>query len=170
MATPEQLVVVGRISGIYGVRGWVRVQSFTAPVENLFDYGHWHLRRPQGWQPIEVLEAKPHGKGFVAELEGLDDREEARALIGAEIAVPRAELPPAEPGEYYWSDLEGLRVETLAGVSLGTVDHLLETGANDVLVVNGEDRQRLIPYVTGQVIEEVNLDAGLIRVDWDPDF
>ena len=111
-----------------------------------------------------------HGKGLVVGLRDYTDRDQARSLIGLEIAVPRAELPAPEEGEYYWADLVGLKVETTEGQILGTVDHLIETGANDVLVVHGEDRERLIPFVADQVIRRVDLAAGLIQVDWDPDF
>jgi len=83
--------------------------------------------------------------------------------------VPRSALPAAGEDEYYWSDLEGLRVETLEGVDLGTVDHLIETGANDVLIVRG-DRERLIPFLRPSVVREIDLVAARIRVAWDPDF
>lgn len=169
-ATSAQLVVVGKIVGLYGVRGWVRVMSYTQPRENILRYRHWHLRRGDGWRPVEVAAGQNHGKGLVVGLRECTDRDQARGLIGLEIAVPRSELPPPAEGEYYWADLVGLRVETIEGQVLGTVDHLIETGANDVLVVHGDDRERLIPFVTDQVIRRVDLAAGLIQVDWDPDF
>ncbi len=109
------------------------------------------------------------GKGLVAKLKGCDDRESARDLIGALIQVRRGDLAELEPGEFYWADLLGLKVETLSGTELGAVDNLLETGANDVLVVRG-DRERLIPFLQGQVVHDVDLDKQRIRVDWDPDF
>ena len=115
------------------------------------------------------MEARQHGKGVVARLADCIDRDQAQALTGREIGIARDELPAAQPGEYYWHDLQGLSVVTLAGEPLGTVDHLLETGANDVLVVEGE-RERLIPFVMDQVIVRVDLDKGEIQVDWDKDF
>jgi len=165
----DDLVEVGRISGLYGVRGWVKVFSYTDPRENVVDYGPWYLRGPQGMAEMRVAEGRAHGKGVVVRLEGYDDREQARGLIGREILVRRDQFPPAEPGEYYWSDLVGLRVVTTAGVELGMVDHLLETGANDVLVVKGE-RERLIPFVPEQVVTEVDLAGKRLTVDWDPEF
>jgi len=162
-------VILGRIAGVYGVRGWVRVVSETKPKDNIFDYNPWLINLDGSWQSIEVIEGKPHGKGLVAHLAGYEDRDLARKLVGAEIAIERERLPAAAEGEYYWADLVGLKVITLDGTELGVVDHLLETGANDVLVVQGE-RERLIPFVQGQYVREVDLGAGLIRVDWDPEF
>lgn len=169
-AAGEQLIVVGTIVGLYGVRGWVRVMSHTQPRDNMLRYGQWHLGRNGNWRPAELEEGKVHGKGLVIKLQECSDRELARQLIGTEIAVPRSELEPAKDGEYYWADLIGLRVETVEGQPLGVVSHLLETGANDVLVAQADDRERLIPFVTGQVVKQVDLAAGLIQVDWDPDF
>ncbi|HEX5513662.1 MAG TPA: ribosome maturation factor RimM [Gammaproteobacteria bacterium] len=170
MAAGEQLVVVGTIVGLYGVRGWVRVMSHTQPRENLLEYKQWRLGRHGAWRPATVEAGQAHGKGLVVKLQECADRDQARSLIGTEIAVPRSELAPPADGEYYWVDLVGLRVETLAGQALGVVDYLFETGANDVLVVRGDDRERLIPFVTEQVVKQVDLVGGIIRVDWDPTF
>jgi len=176
--TQMQYVVVGKIGAPYGVRGWVKLYSFTEPSDNLLDYDPWYTypinnKTPatgdNGWIIAPVTEAKTHGKGFVAKFKGADDREAAARLTGQEIAIRRDQLPPTADGEYYWSDLQGLAVLTVDGVSLGVVDHLLETGANDVLVVKG-DRERLIPYVLGPIVKAVDLDAGTLQVDWDPDF
>jgi 16S rRNA processing protein RimM len=127
------------------------------------------LKRDGDWQERQVAEGSRHGKGVVARLVGCDDRDQAQSLMGYEIGVYRDQLPETEPGEYYWNDLKGLRVVTLQGESLGIVDHLIETGANDVLVVKGE-RERLIPFVQDQVVTKVDLDNGEIQVDWDKDF
>lgn len=116
-----------------------------------------------------MIEGRQHGKGVIALLADCSDRDQARALTGCEIGISRDALPAAQPGEYYWHDLQGLKVVTLAGEALGSVDHLIETGANDVLVVKG-DRERLIPFVMGQVIVQVDLEQGEIRVDWDREF
>ncbi len=169
MAERSPLVVVGRIAGVYGVRGWLRVISHTAPRENIFGYRNWHLRLRDEWKPVELVEGRQQGNRLVAALETVTDRDQARTLIGADIAVPRSELPPAEAGEYYWADLEGLQVLTVDGTELGVVDHLFETGANDVMVVRGE-RERLVPFVKDQVVRSVDLEAGRITVDWDPEF
>ena len=173
-----EYLVVGKIGAPYGVRGWVKLYSFTEPVDNLLDYDPWYTRpknskvpatEDEGWVIAPVTEAKTHGRGFVAQFKGIDDRDAAARLSGQEIAIRRDQLPPAAEGEYYWRDLQGLAVTTTEGVSLGVVDHLLETGANDVLVVKG-DRERLIPYVLGPIVKAIDLAAGTMQVDWDPDF
>jgi 16S rRNA processing protein RimM len=171
-SSPETTyIVVGKIGAPYGVRGWVKVFSYTEEMDALMDYDPWYTRsaKETDWHIAPVTEAKTHGKGLVAKFKGCDDRDAAALLTNQEIAITRAQLPPAEEGEYYWSDLIGLDVSTTEGVFLGKVDHLLETGANDVLVVKGE-RERLIPYVMGPIVKSVDLDAGTMTVDWDADF
>lgn len=166
----ERFVTLGRVSGLYGVRGWLRVHAETEPRENILRYSPWYLGQGGRWEPCRVEDGRVHGKGVVVKLAGCDDRDLAATFLDREIAVKRRQLADdLAPGEYYWTDLEGLAVETVDGVSLGRVDHLLETGANDVLVVEGE-RERLIPYLPGRVVVEVDLAARRIRVDWDPDF
>lgn len=166
---PSDLVEIGRISGVYGLHGWVKVYSYTEPRENILAYSHWHVHTRGQWRPMEVAEGRGHGKGVIARLAGCEDCDAASLLVGAEIAVTRKQLPPAGPGEYYWVDLEGLRVVTLSGIELGTVDHLFETGSNDVMVVKGE-RERLIPFIQGAVVVQVDLEHRIMRVDWDPEF
>lgn len=163
-------VLVGHISGVYGVRGWVKVFSYTEPRKNILSYLPWQVgSEGAGWQTIKRVEGRPHGKGIVAHLEGFDDRDVVRPLVGLEIKVKREQLPEIAADEYYWADLVGLQVETTDGISLGKVDHLFDTGANDVVVVVG-DRQRLIPFIRGEVITDINLDKGLMQVDWDPEY
>lgn len=164
-----RLITVGRITGLYGVRGWVRVLSHTDPRENILNYPCWLVQRGGEWRSMQLLEGRRQGKGVVAALDGIDDRDLARELMGADIAIRREELPPLPEGEYYWSDLQGLQVMTREGVDLGRVDHLLDTGANDVLVVTG-DRERLIPMIPGRYVISVDLELGRIEVDWDPEF
>jgi 16S rRNA processing protein RimM len=164
-------ITVGKTGAPYGVRGWVKVQSFTESAENLLDYEPWYVVSSESstWVEASVVEAKIHGKGVIARFEGCDDRDAALRMRGQEIAIRRDQLPEPEEGEYYWIDLEGLEVKTLDNISLGKVDRIEATGANDVLVVKGE-RERLIPYVMGNIVNEVNVGEGFIRVDWDPDF
>jgi 16S rRNA processing protein RimM len=175
----EDYLIVGRIGAPYGVRGWVKVFSHTEYPENLLDYDPWYLSGPRSaktdapnWRRCVVEEAKTHGKGIIAKLAGYDDRDAATLLRGVDIAIRKEQLPPPKEGEYYWVDLVGLEVENLAGESFGKVDHLLETGANDVLVVKGgpDEPDMLIPYVMDVFIKEVDLDAGVIRVDWEADY
>lgn len=167
--------MLGRIHGLFGVRGWVKVYSHTAPPENILAYPRWLVGGDGDWRPMRLVDGRVHGKGLVALLaeeehgEPVADRDAAAALVGREIAVPRDSLPPLPEGEYYWADLIGLRVINRGGVELGAVEHVTDTGAHGVLVVAG-DRERLIPFVTGEIVDEVDLAAGTIAVDWQPDW
>ena len=162
---------MGRISGVYGVRGWVRIFSYTEPRENIISYRPWFLSKNKAdWTKTALEDGRRHGKGVVAQLAGCTDRDAAHALIGREIAVRRDQLPETASGEYYWNDLVGLQVINAQDEKLGRIDHLLETGANDVLVLKEGERERLIPFVLDQVVLQVDLDNGVIRVDWDKDF
>ena len=164
------MVVMGKVVGAQGIQGWVKVQTFTEYLDSLLDYNTWYVGSEQEWRPLEVLEANVHGgRVLIAKLQGIPDRTAAEKYKGLLIAVPRAELPEKEEGEYYWSDLIGLSVENLEGESFGTVDSLLETGANDVLVVKGESGEKLIPFIDS-VIKQVSLNDKIIRVDWQADY
>lgn len=162
-------IAVGRICGLFGAKGWVKIFSYTEPRENICRYSPWHLLGPQGERAIEVSDGRLQGETVVAKLVGIDDRDAAAALQELDIEVDWAQLDPLPPGEYYWEQLSGLAVLDTQGRLLGVVDHLLRTGAHDVLVVAGE-RQRLIPFVQGAIIKHVDLGAGTIRVDWAPDY
>jgi 16S rRNA processing protein RimM len=165
----QNMIVVGKISGLYGVRGWCKVFSHTEPRDNILMYSPWYLRKGNEWQAVELQEGRQHGKGIIAHLQGCDDRDAATALMGTEVAIKREQLASLAADEYYWSDLVGCQVETVDGVELGHIDRMMETGANDVIVVAGE-RERLIPFVQGDVVVEVDIAAKRVRVDWDPDF
>jgi 16S rRNA processing protein RimM len=169
LADAERPVVVGRITGVFGIKGWVKVASFTDPADNLLEYRPWLIESGDGFAPLEVVEVKRRTGGFVARIEGCDDRTRAEAFAGRDIAVPRSEMPAAEDGEYYWFDLVGLDVTTPAGIALGRVNRLMQTGANDVLVTREDGKERLIPFIAS-VVTEVDLGAGRITADWDPDF
>lgn len=162
-------VLLGKIVGVFGVEGWVKLHSYTEPRENLFRYKPWVVRTSAGDRTVEQPMGRVQGQGIVAQLPQVEDRDAAAALIGAEIFVDRATLPQPKQGEHYWADLEGLEVRLEDGTSFGTVSHLFATGANDVLVVRGT-RERLLPYLPGDVIKRVDLERRLIEVDWDPDF
>ena len=163
-----QPVVLGRITGLFGVKGWVKVYSYTVPREAVLDYGRWLLSRKDGCREATVAEGQRHGKSIIARLEGYTDRDQAAELIGTDIVVPRDELPGTDPGEYYWSDLEGLTVVHRDGTVLGKVAYLLETGANDVMVLEGE-QERLVPFVMDEVVLGVDFARGVIDVDWEWD-
>ena len=165
----EELISVGKVSGVFGVRGWIKVYSYTEIRENILTYTPWILRKGKESKQVQVIDGRRHGKTVVASLEGLDDRDKAAALNGWEILIHADQLPKARHGEYYWADLVGLHVKTVDGIDFGTVEQMLETGANDVVVVSG-DRERLIPFLQGQTIIKVDLDSGEMLVDWDADF
>jgi len=171
---PAEEIVLGKIVSVHGVRGEVKIYSFTDPIDNLLDYRHWTLRRGDEVRQVELVKGRPHGKVLVVKLKGLDDRDEARLLAEFEVRVPRSQLPELSEGEYYWYQLEGLKVINQEGQLLGQVDHLLETGSNDVMVVKPcagslDDRERLLPY-TEQCVLGIDLAAGEMQVDWDADF
>ncbi len=142
--------------------------SYTRPRDAILDYDRWFLQQGDAWQGATVAEGKRHGKSVIAHIEGIDDRDAAAALLECDIAVERGDLPQPGKGSWYWADLEGLKVVHRDGTELGRVAYLMETGANDVLVTAG-DRERLIPFVAGKVILDVDLDEGVIRVDWEWD-
>lgn len=153
-------MILGRISGVFGVKGWVKVYSYTQPKESIFTYSPWLING----QSIELENAQTQGKSLVAKLRGYDDRDAVAALVASDIRVES--LPETDEGEYYWTDLIGLSVINLQDEMLGKVVNLLETGAHDVLVL---DSERLIPYVDAYV-QNVDVAGGMIRVDWDVDF
>ncbi|MDF9390964.1 MULTISPECIES: ribosome maturation factor RimM [Methylococcus] len=165
----DPAVVVGRVAGAFGVRGWVKAVSFTDPPVNLVGYRPWTLRRGDVERTADVLEGREHGNTVIVRLQGVDTREQAEALKGFEVTVRRSQLPPPAPGEYYRIDLIGLKVVNLEGVALGEIVDVMETGANDVLVVRG-DRERLLPFVQGEFVKSVNLEESRMVVDWDPGF
>ncbi len=164
----QHLVRLGRIVGLFGVRGWVKVFSFTEPREAILDYGHWLLGRDDRWQRVALEDGKRHGKAVLAKLATTDDRDAAELLLGMEVAIDRSDLPAADEGQYYWADLIGATVWHRDERELGTVKQMLETGAHDVMVVAG-DTERLIPFVPGDIVLDVDLEAGTIRVDWEWD-
>jgi len=166
----NDLIQVGRISGLYGVKGWVKIYSYTEPRENIIGYSPWLLKINGQWQTVEVERGRQHGKGVVAKLVSYDDRDQVAPLIDADIAIHRTQLPPAKKGEFYWLDLIGLQVVNVQGEVLGKVIKLMPTGANDVLVVQGDGEEILIPYVWEVFILNVDLDQQQITVDWQADY
>jgi len=167
----DRRLLLGRIVGLFGVDGWVKVESYAEPRSRLFRYHPWLLKRADGPETeLNGVRGREHGKGLVAKLPDVDDRDAAAALVGTEIWIPRSALPKPKRGEYYWADLEGLEAVTVDGVGLGRVSHLFATGANDVLVVRDGERERLIPFVLEQFVKDVDLEARRIVVDWDPEF
>ena len=168
-------VVVGKLMSPFGVKGWLKLFSHTQPIENIAAYEPLWMKQGDRWQPINLEHVQRHGKGLVAKIKGCDNRDQTPAFIGCDLAIKREQLPALEHGDYYWSQLEGLKVVTTAGEFLGVVDHLLETGSNDVLVVHPatgsiDQQERLIPYLWEDVVTKVDLEHGEMTVDWDKDF
>ena len=167
-ASERRRVVLGSIGGPYGTRGWVKIQSATEPSGNILRYSPWQVGRDGRWSRVGVAEGRLQGRGVIARLDGCHDRGDASGYGGCEIAVERSQLPEVEEDEYYWADLVGLRVVTTESVDLGEVGRMMETGANDVMVIQG-DVERLIPFLLGTVVRSVEVAEGTIVVDWHPD-
>lgn len=181
----ERRVTLGRVAGVYGIKGWVKLVSFTRPQEGILRYPRWWLT-PNGAaeaHETKLLTGRVHGAGLVAQLShpdgsAVEDRDSAARLVGAEIAVSRSALAPAKPGEIYLIDLVGMSVRSVEGEQLGTVESVTSNGAQDVLVLRdavrrdeaGELVQRLIPFVRGPIIESVSLEANQIVAHWHPDW
>lgn len=164
------MVIMGRVASAHGIRGWVKVQPFTEYLDSLLDYDIWWLGQEQGpWRKVKVEQCEVHSKTLAALLADCPDRNAAERLKGQLIAVPRSELPEHDEDEYYWADLIGMSVVNEAGERLGSVDKLLETGANDVLVVRGDKGEILIPFVDA-VVKQVDETSRTIRVDWSTDY
>lgn len=163
-------VVVARVEALFGVRGWVRLRSYTRPPDNLLRFRHFSLGEGAPRRELRLAEMAPHGKGFIARFEDVADRDAAAALVGLELAVSRAELPPPGPETFYWSDLIGFEVRGRDDEALGTLTGFIETAAHDVMVVSAEGRERLIPYVRGVYVQHVDVGARRIEVDWSSDF
>ncbi|MGN7725536.1 ribosome maturation factor RimM [Luteimonas sp. 22616] len=170
MESSTRRILLGRVHGAFGVRGELKLESFTEPANAILRYQPWILRDAQGRErELAGARGRLTAKGIVATFPEVADRDAAEALRGSEVWVARSALPPPQPGEYYWVDLEGLRVVNREGVDFGRVSHLFSTGANDVLVAEGE-RERMIPFLQPDYIVSIDFDAGLVTVDWDPEF
>jgi len=171
----QDIRVLGKITTAFGIKGWVKVYSYTEPMTNILEYPIWHIRKNGQWQEFKVLQGKPQGKGLVASLQGITDRDLALCLHQCEVGVPEEALPELEEDEHYWFQLIGLKVVNTDGVVLGQVKELFDSGGgNQVLTVTPcegsiDKQQRLLPFVD-QYILEVDLDGSVIQVDWDPDF
>jgi 16S rRNA processing protein RimM len=161
----EAPIVVGKIAGPYGIKGWLKVVSFTDPRDNLLGYRPWRLARGGQIDAVEVEAARPHGRVYVVKIKGIDDRRSAEALADAEIAIDASALPRLPDNEFYWRDLLGMAVVLPDGALLGRVVELIETSANDVLVVESDTGRRLIPFVAA-VIGDVDLAARTLVADW----
>ncbi len=167
MSADSNYIVIGKIGATYGIKGWLKVISFTDPVAGMLDYDLWYLEDVPHWKSVKISAGREHGKGIVVHFDGFDTPEKARLLTGKKIAITRAQLPILTKQEYYWADLEGLTVINQAGEVLGKIIYLMETGSNDVLVVKGE-KEIAIPYLPGDVVLSIDLETQIMHVKWDP--
>lgn len=172
----EDQITLGKVGAVYGIKGWLKIHSFTDEPEAILDYFPWSLKLGNKIQTVEITDWRKHNKGLIVKVAGIDDRDDAQALVGSEILTSEAALPELSQGDFYWRDLIGMSVVTNKGYDLGVVSDMMETGANDVLVVKANlndgfsKKERLIPYLFEQVIESVSLENKQICVDWDPGF
>ena len=172
MTGSRPVVTVGRFGAVHGIKGFIRVHSFTQPTDNILDYQPWLVKtsRDETFKPVKFQHAEKHAKGLVVKLDGCLTREDAQLYINCDIAVYQDELPDLPAGEYYWSDLIGLTVVNRENITLGTVERLMETGSNDVIIVKNDDRQHYIPYILDDFVIEIDLDKKRMLVDWDESF
>jgi 16S rRNA processing protein RimM len=171
-ARSDAKLLLGKIVGLYGIEGWIKLESYSEPRTRIFKYSPWFVRSVDAAieREFATVSGRAQGKGIIAQLPGIEDRDAAAALVGADIRVLRSALPKPKRGEYYWVDLEGLSVTNMQGIAFGRVSHLFSTGSNDVLVAHDGERERMVPFVIGQYVQEVDIEGGRIVVDWDAEF
>ncbi len=161
-------LLIGQINGLFGVHGWVKIFSHTHPRKNILSYQPWYIQIDGNWQTLEIDKGREQSKTIVAQIKGVNDREQARSYIGTEIYIEKSQLPELKKGEYYWEDLIGLEVINQDKVVLGRVSNLVDTGSNNVLVINGS-KEHWVPYINPFLVS-VDVDNQQIIVDWDEDF
>lgn len=172
----ENQIVLGKVGAVYGIKGWLKIHSFTEETDAILDYFPWSLKLGNKTQTVEITDWRKHNKGLIVKVGNINDRDEAQTLVGSEILTSENSLPDLPEGEFYWRDLIGMSVITNQGYDLGVVSDMMETGANDVLVVKANlndgfnKKERLIPYLFEEVVESVSIENKQICVDWDPGF
>jgi 16S rRNA processing protein RimM len=172
----ENQIILGKVGAVYGIKGWLKIHSLTDEIDAIHDYFPWSLKLGNKTQTVEITDWRKHNKGLIVKVGNIDDRDQAQALVGSEILTSESSLPDLPQGEFYWRDLIGMNVVTTKGYDLGVVSDMMETGANDVLVVKANlkdgfgKKERLIPYLMDQVILSVSKENKQICVDWDPGF
>lgn len=175
MSEKAEPIVMAKFGAVYGIKGWLKVHSYTDDAESIFKYKPLLIKSKGQFQEVEITDWKRHSNGFIAKIVGFDVREEAQALVGLELFVDPKKLPELE-GDFYWRDLVGCQVKTDKGYDLGVVTDMMETGSNDVLVIkaNSNDafgqKERLVPFIEQQVISNIDITNKLIEVNWEPDF
>ncbi len=162
----DRPVILGKVIGHFGVQGWVKIFSYTKPKQAILEYKEMSLKEKNQWKSIKIEESKIHGKNVLIKIKNIENREKAEQILGKYLGVSRGDLPNLTDGHYYWTDLEGMEVEDLKGNKIGIVSYILETGANDVMVIENDD-EILIPFLMDRVVKEVNFKLNKIIVDWD---
>jgi 16S rRNA processing protein RimM len=161
-------LLIGQINGLFGVQGWVKLFSYAHPRKNILSYQPWHIKVDGVWTTLDIVKGREQGKTIVAQLKDVVDREDSRRYIGVELYIEKSQLPQLAQGEYYWDELTGLEVINNQGIVLGTISYLVDTGANNVMVVNGK-KEHWVPYIEPFLIS-IDMDKRQILVDWDEDF
>jgi 16S rRNA processing protein RimM len=178
---PDKRIVLGKVTGYFGVRGWVKLYSYTEPIDNIVRYNSLLIKLKGDWQNITLDEGKAHGKGVVAHFTGYDTRDDVAQLLGAELAINSEFLKPLGKNDFYWHDLIGLQVRNLEGIVFGQVRQIIETAAHDVLLIQPEQQHEqkgtenkpgdiLIPFVLEHYIIKVDINNGFILVEWQPEW
>lgn len=162
----SEYVIVGQVGSPYGVRGWLKILSYTEMAANILDYSPWYLQDNTEWKAMKIVSSKEHGKGVIVKFASIENPEQARLLAGKKIAIKRSQLPALKKDEYYWDDLKGMTVINQHGENLGTVIYLIATGSNDVLVVKGK-KEEGIPFLLNEVITKIDTDKRIIHVNWE---
>jgi len=172
MDSSDEFILVGKVSGVFGVKGWMKVFSFTDPRQNILNYSPIYISQKGKWVEVKVLDGRMQGKGVVISLDKVTDPDHVLPLIGAELAIKATQLVKPAENEFYWSELIGLTVVNLNNDVFGQVDSLCETGAHDVLLVKDKQQktERLIPFVLGEIVKSVDLEKEIIHVDWEMDY
>jgi 16S rRNA processing protein RimM len=165
----DDQLIIGKFGATYGVYGWVKVHSYTQPIDAILSYLPWAVASSDSWQPLTVKQGKIHNNVVVVKIQDYNDIDTAQVLTGRFISVPRHYLPELPDDQYYWADLEGLTVINLEGINLGYIDYLFEVQGNTIVVIKGK-KEHLIPWLRPQVIKQVSLENQEILVDWDPEF
>lgn len=176
MSSASEILIIGKIGAPYGVKGWVKINSFTQDKDSIFEYAPWTLTSGQSnSQKIKVDQWRYHSKNLVAKLDGIDSRDDAELIKNAEISIGSSQLPELE-NDYYWKDLIGMQVVNKQGYNMGEIKDMFETGANDVMLVKAKindafgQKERLLPFLYDAVVLNVDKDGKTITVDWDPAF
>ncbi len=163
----DKKIYLGKITGVHGVKGWLKIQSFSSPPENILNYPQWIINN-QGEEDFYSIEkGRKQNNKIVVKLEKIDDRNTAESLINSKIQILRSDLPKLPNENYYWSDLVGLSVLNSEEKVIGKIESLIETGANDVMVIKtAKDKRVLVPFVMHEIIKEVNVELNYIKIDW----